>query len=144
MSTYNSYCKTLSNLNAINKVDYPLDVTDEEYYIKVYGIINLFNQCFNQAMILLAEKIKGPSYGGGYPKHPADILKDASSKGLIKGLSLWKSMLKDRNTTQNFIDDYSAEQIVKNIVKLYYPMLLEFRDDAYYKWHEMEITALFD
>lgn len=57
-----------------------------------------------------------------------DATREAFNKGLIADGEGWMEMIKSRNKTSHTYNEEIAEEIVKNIVKWYYSLMLEFKN----------------
>ncbi|MBN8681836.1 MAG: nucleotidyltransferase substrate binding protein [Chitinophagales bacterium] len=57
-----------------------------------------------------------------------DATREAFNKGLIADGEGWMEMIKSRNKTSHTYNEETAEEIVKNIVKWYYSLMLEFKN----------------
>lgn len=104
------YKKVLLRLNeAVNELE------PNEY---VYdAVIRRFEFVYELAWELMKAVIEYK--GGGEPKFPRDVFREAFAGGIIDNGEIWLAMMKDRNLTSHTYDEEHAKEFYGRIKSLY-------------------------
>ena len=76
--------------------------------------------------------------GGGEPKFPRDVFREAFSGGIIADGEVWLAMMKDRNLTSHTYDDIHAKEVYTRVKNSY---IIHFEDLANYLQGEVRHAA---
>ena len=58
--------------------------------------------------------------GGGEPKFPRDVFREAFAGGIITDGEVWLAMMRDRNLTSHTYDDIHAKEVYAKVRDSYY------------------------
>lgn len=128
INRYNTFCKSLKNLEKSRKADPKADFVLE-------GTVLNFNLTFDIAWKvmkdILVKKLEILDFAVGSPK---ETLQQAFANRLIDD-EQWMKMLRARNTLAHDYDGSFAAEKFQDIVNIYYPLFEKFRDlaEKYYK-----------
>lgn len=87
------------------------------------GFIKSFEYCFELSWKVMKDFLESEGF---IIKSPRDSIKEAFSFGLIENGTLWLEALKNRNLLVHTYDETLAKEVVEDIIKKYYKMILDF------------------
>lgn len=128
INRYNTFCKSLKNLEKSRKADPKADFVLE-------GTVLNFNLTFDIAWKvmkdILIKKMGILDFAAGSPR---ETLQQAFANRLIDD-DQWIKMLRTRNTLAHDYDGSFAAEKFQDIIHVYYPLFEKFRDlaEKYYK-----------
>lgn len=76
--------------------------------------------------------------GGGEPKFPRDVFREAFTGGIITDGEIWLAMMKDRNLTSHTYDDMHAKEVYTRVKDSY---IAHYEDLANYLQGEIDDAA---
>ncbi|HMN91465.1 MAG TPA: nucleotidyltransferase substrate binding protein [Saprospiraceae bacterium] len=85
------------------------------------GAIQFFEICFELSWNVIKDYLEEEGFTG--LRSPRDTIKKAFETGLITGGHAWLQTLENRNRTSHTYDEAAAERVIKEIVKIHYPLL---------------------
>lgn len=98
---YDNFCKALSNLQEISKLQEPYTIVEQT------GIVRLFEICFEQAWKLMKETLENHGRFEDKIGSPKAIIKIAYQCKMIENQEEWLELLESRNILAH---TYSDEQ----------------------------------
>lgn len=122
-----SYSKALKRLEtAVNIVAEKLDWEEDVDDLLKEGTIQRFEYTHELAWKVMKDYAEYQGYTG--IKGSRDALRIAFSMELISD-KRWMESIEDRNLTSHNYDDETAQEIFSDIVKVYYPLFIEFENN---------------
>lgn len=123
INRYNTFCKSLKNLEKSRRADPKADFVLE-------GTVLNFNLTFDIAWKvmkdILVKEMGVLDFATGSPR---ETLEQAFTNRIIDD-DRWIQMLKARNQLAHDYDGSFATEKFKDIVQVYYPLFVKFRDKA--------------
>lgn len=121
INRYNTFCKSLKNLEKSRKADPKADFVLE-------GTVLNFNLTFDIAWKVMKDiLVKEMGILGFATGSPRDTLQQAFTNNLIDD-DRWMQMFRDRNHLAHDYDGSFAAEKFQDIVQVYYPLFEKFRD----------------
>ncbi|MDE6443204.1 MAG: nucleotidyltransferase substrate binding protein [Muribaculaceae bacterium] len=118
-----NYCKALAKLEGAVRV---LNIHDDNflYDLAKEGLIQRFEFTHELSWKVMKDYLEyqGISIGGS-----RDAFREALQMGLIED-KRWMQSIKARNLTSHIYDEDMAEIIYNEILSIYLPLMIEFRD----------------
>lgn len=123
INRYNTFCKSLKNLEKSRTADPKADFVLE-------GTVLNFNLTFDIAWKvmkdILVKKMEILDFATGSPR---EVLQQAFTNRLIDD-DQWMQMLRARNQLAHDYDGSFATEKFQDIIQIYYPLFVKFRDKA--------------
>lgn len=118
MKKFENFCKTLDNLEEINRIKPPYNV------VITAGLCSLFTQCFEQSWRAMKEYLSQEGWAEENTGSPRQILKISYQTGLIQDESGWLKALEERNLGAHTYNQEVADTLIADTRSLF---LLLFR-----------------
>lgn len=123
INRYNTFCKSLKNLEksrtADPKADFVLEGT-------VLNFSLTFDIAWKVMKDILIKKMEILDFATGSPR---EVLQQAFTNRLIDD-DQWMQMLRARNQLAHDYDGSFATEKFQDIIQIYYPLFVKFRDKA--------------
>lgn len=123
MNRYNTFCKSLKNLeksrNADPKADFVLEGT-------ILNFCLTFDISWKVMKDILIKKLEVLDFAVGSPR---ETLQQAFTNGIIRH-DQWMQMLKVRNHLAHDYDGTLAAKKFQDIINVYYPLFEKLKEDA--------------
>ena len=128
INRYNTFCKSLRNLEKSRSADPASDFVLEG---TVLNFSLTFDIAWKVMKDILIKKLEILDFAVGSPR---ETLQQAFTNGLIDD-DQWMQMLRSRNQLAHDYDGTFAAAKFQDIINVYYPLLIKFREKAemYYK-----------
>lgn len=115
------FCKTLDNLEEINRVSPPYDV------VITAGLCSLFTQCFEQSWRAMKEYLSQEGWAEADTGSPRQILKISYQAGLIQDESGWMKAMEERKLEIYTFNREVADTMINDTRSLFLPLFHELR-----------------
>lgn len=119
MKKFENFCKTLDNLEEINRMSPPYNV------VITAGLCSLFTQCFEQSWRAMKEYLSQEGWPEADTGSPRQILKISYQAGLIQDESGWLKALEERNLGTHTYNQEVADTLIADTRSQFLPL---FRD----------------
>ncbi len=116
MVRFEIFCKTLKNLEEINRRHPPYDV------VVTAGLCSLFTQCFEQSWRAMKEYLSQEGWAEADTGSPRQILKISYQAGLIQEESGWLRALEERNLSAHTYNQEVADTLIADTRSLFLPL----------------------
>lgn len=116
MVRFEIFCKTLDNLEEINRISPPYDV------VVTAGLCSLFTQCFEQSWRAMKEYLIQEGWAEADTGSPRQILKISYQAGLIQEESGWLRALEERNLSAHTYNQEVADTLIADTRSLFLPL----------------------
>lgn len=116
MKKFENFCKTLDNLEEINRISPPYDV------VVTAGLCSLFTQCFEQSWRAMKEYLSQEGWAEADTGSPRQILKISYQAGLIQEESGWLRALEERNLSAHTYNQEVADTLIADTRSLFLPL----------------------
>lgn len=123
MREFENFCKTVDNLEEINRRIPPYDV------VVTAGLCSLFVQCFEQAWRVVKEYLMQKGWEGVDTASPRQILKMASEAGLIHDESNWLKAMKEKSLALYVFHQEVADTMITDTRNIFHPLFRDLRDE---------------
>ena len=123
INRYNTFCRSLKNLEKSRHADPAGDFVLEG---TVLNFSLTFDIAWKVMKDILVKQMGVLDFAAGSPR---ETLKQAFANGIIRD-DQWLKMLRTRNQLAHDYDGSFAAEKFQDIIKIYYPLFVEFRDDA--------------
>lgn len=123
MVRFEIFCKTLDNLEEINRMSPPYDV------VVTAGLCSLFTQCFEQSWRAMKEYLSQEGWAEADTDSPWQILKISYQAGLIQEESGWMRALEERNLSAHTYNQEVADTMIADTRSLFLPLFRALRKE---------------
>lgn len=121
MVRFEIFCKTLDNLEEINRISPPYDV------VVTAGLCSLFTQCFEQSWRAMKEYLIQEGWAEADTGSPRQILKTSYQAGLIQDESGWMKAMEERKLEIYTFKREVADTMINDTRSLFLPLFHELR-----------------
>lgn len=121
MVRFEIFCKTLDNLEEINRISPPYDV------VVIAGLCSLFTQCFEQSWRAMKEYLIQEGWAEVDTGSPRQILKTSYQAGLIQDESGWMKAMEERKLEIYTFNREVADTMINDTRSLFLPLFRELR-----------------
>lgn len=121
MVRFEIFCKTLDNLEEINRISPPYDV------VVTAGLCSLFTQCFEQSWLAMKEYLIQEGWAEADTGSPRRILKISYQAGLIQDESGWMKAMEERKLEIYTFNREVADTMINDTRNLFLPLFHELR-----------------
>lgn len=121
MVRFEIFCKTLDNLEEINRISPPYDV------VVTAGLCSLFTQCFEQSWRAMKEYLIQEGWAEADTGSPRQILKTSYQAGLIQDESGWMKAMEGRKLEIYTFNREVADTMINDTRSLFLPLFRELR-----------------
>lgn len=121
MVRFEIFCKTLDNLEEINRISPPYDV------VITAGLCSLFTQCFEQSWRAMKEYLIQEGWAEADTGSPRQILKTSYQAGLIQNESGWMKAMEERKLEIYTFNREVADTMINDTRSLFLPLFRELR-----------------
>lgn len=121
MVRFEIFCKTLDNLEEINRRHPPYDV------VVTAGLCSLFTQCFEQSWRAMKEYLIQEGRAEADTGSPRQILKISHEAGLIQDESGWMKAMEERKLEIYTFDQEVADTMINDTRSLFLPLFRKLR-----------------
>lgn len=121
MVRFEIFCKTLDNLEEINRISPPYDV------VVTAGLCSLFTQCFEQSWRAMKEYLIQEGWAEADTGSPRQILKTSYQAGLIQDESGWMKAMEERKLEIYTFNREVADTMINDTRSLFLPLFRELR-----------------
>lgn len=121
MVRFKIFCKTLKNLEEINRISPPYDV------VVTAGLCSLFTQCFEQSWRAMKEYLIQEGWAEADTGSPRQILKTSYQAGLIQDESGWMKAMEERKLEIYTFNREVADTMINDTRSLFFPLFHELR-----------------
>lgn len=116
MKKFENFCKTLDNLEEINRISPPYDV------VITAGLCSLFTQCFEQSWRAMKEYLSQEGWAEADTGSPQQILKTSYQAGLIQDESSWMKAMEERKLEIYTFNREVADTMIADTRNLFLPL----------------------
>ena len=121
MVRFEIFCKTLDNLEEINRINPPYDV------VVTAGLCSLFCQCFEQSWQAMKECLSWMGEREAGTASPRQIVKLAHEAGLIQDESGWMKAMEERKLEIYTFNREVADTMINDTRSLFLPLFRKLR-----------------
>lgn len=121
MARFEIFCKTLDNLEEINRRHPPYDV------VVTAGLCSLFTQCFEQSWQAMKECLSWMGKREAGTASPRQIVKLAHEAGLIQDESGWMKAMEERKLEIYTFNREVADTMINDTRSLFLPLFRKLR-----------------
>lgn len=121
MVRFEIFCKTLDNLEEINRISPPYDV------VITAGLCSLFTQCFEQSWRAMKEYLSQEGWAEADTGSPRQILKISYQAGLIQDESGWMKAMEERKLEIYTFNREVADTMINDTRSLFLPLFHKLR-----------------
>lgn len=121
MVRFEIFCKTLDNLEEINRISPPYDV------VVTAGLCSLFTQCFEQSWRAMKEYLSQEGWAEADTGSPRQILKISYQAGLIQDESGWMKAMEERKLEIYTFNREVADTMINDTRSLFLPLFRKLR-----------------
>jgi len=109
---------------AFNQLDSAVQLSEERELsdLEKQGLIQAFEYTYELSWNMIRDYFRWQGNTGITGSR--DAIREAFANGLIEDGDGWMRMLKDRNRTSHTYNEETAQEILKNILKLYHPLFV--------------------
>lgn len=123
MKKFENFCKTLDNLEEINRISPPYDV------VITAGLCSLFTQCFEQSWRAMKEYLIQEGRAEADTGSPRRILEISHEAGLIQDESGWMKAMEERKLEIYTFDREVADTMINDTRSLFLPLFRALRKE---------------
>lgn len=123
MKKFENFCKTLDNLEEINRISPPYDV------VVTAGLCSLFTQCFEQSWRAMKEYLSQEGWAEADTVSPRQILKISYQAGLIQDESGWMKAMEERELEIYTFNQEVADTMINDTRSLFLPLFRALRKE---------------
>lgn len=116
MVRFEIFCKTLDNLEEINRISPPYDV------VITAGLCSLFTPCFEQSWRAMKEYLSQEGWAEADTGSPRQTLKTSYQAGLIQEESGWLRALEERNLSAHTYNQEVADTLIADTRSIFLPL----------------------
>lgn len=116
MVRFEIFCKTLDNLEEINRISPPYDV------VVTAGLCSLFVQCFEQSWQAMKECLSWMGEREAATASPKQIVKLSHEAGLIQDESGWMKAMEERKLEIYTFNREVADTMIADTRSLFLPL----------------------
>lgn len=125
---YDNFCKALSNLQEISKLQEPYTIVEQT------GIVRLFEICFEQAWKLMKETLENHGRFEDKIGSPKAIIKIAYQCKMIENQEEWLELLESRNILAHTYSDEQSLYVIRKLKNNYILLFENLKKELDENW----------